>query len=120
MRPLRLANELLAFLLELAALAALGYWGFRVGSGVPLKILLGVGAPVLAAVLWGLFAAPRARFTVPPGGVLAVKVLVFGAAAAALYAAGQRTLAIAFAVLVALNTIVLTVTRNRRHGSVGP
>jgi hypothetical protein len=52
------ANLTVAFLLELCALAALGYWGFRTASGPAAKAALGIGAPLLAAVLWGLFAAP--------------------------------------------------------------
>jgi hypothetical protein len=52
------ANLTVAFLLELCALAALGYWGLRAASGPAAKAALGIGAPLLAAVLWGLFAAP--------------------------------------------------------------
>jgi hypothetical protein len=113
---LRWANDVLAFLLELAALAALGYWGFHVGRGVPAKILLGIGAPVLAAVVWGLFAAPRARFTLPLAGVLAVKVLVFGSATVALYTTGRHTLAVTFAIIVTINTILATLMRTSDTG----
>jgi hypothetical protein len=59
------ANLTVAFLLELCALAALGYWGFRTASGPAAKAALGIGAPLLAAVLWGLFAAPRAPVSIP-------------------------------------------------------
>ena len=55
------ANLTVAFLLELCALAALGYWGLRTASGPATKAALGIGAPLLAAVLWGLFAAPAPR-----------------------------------------------------------
>jgi hypothetical protein len=40
---LKYANLALAFLLELCALAALGYWGFVTAGGLPAKIGLGVG-----------------------------------------------------------------------------
>ena len=49
------------FGLELAALVALGYWGFTTG-GTLTRIVLGLGAPLLAAVLWGLFVSPKAKF----------------------------------------------------------
>ncbi|HKO84627.1 MAG TPA: YrdB family protein [Actinomycetota bacterium] len=62
------ANLTVAFLLELCALAALGYWGFRTASGPAAKAALGIGAPLLAAVLWGLFAAPGCRSRSPAGG----------------------------------------------------
>ena len=94
-------NEVLAFLLELAALAILCWWGFATGPFV-----LGIGAPVLAAVVWGLFAAPRARFSLPRFGVLTVKVLVFGAATAALAALGLPIPAAVFAVIVVVNLAV--------------
>ena len=59
------ANLTVAFLLELCALAALGYWGLRTASGPATKAALGIGAPLLAAVLWRLFAAPRAPVSIP-------------------------------------------------------
>jgi hypothetical protein len=49
------------FLCELAMLAALAYWGFTVGDGAGAWVL-GVGAPLLAAVVWGPGWRPR------PGG----------------------------------------------------
>jgi Protein of unknown function (DUF2568) len=102
----RWSNLTLAFLLELCALAALGHWGVHVGGGPVAKTLLGIGAPLLAAVAWGLFAAPRATFSVPLAKV-AVEVAVFGSAALALYATGHRALGIAFAILVVLNSILV-------------
>jgi Protein of unknown function (DUF2568) len=42
------ANLLLAFLLELCALGAFGYWGFTTGSTTLAKIGLGIGAPLVA------------------------------------------------------------------------
>ena len=47
----RWANLTLAFVLELCALGALGYWGARTGGGPVTNTALGIGAPLLAAVL---------------------------------------------------------------------
>ena len=57
-----------------------------------MKVLLGVGTPLVAAVLWGVFAAPQAPVR---SAVLAllVKVLVFGAAVLALVVTGHPVLA---------------------------
>jgi hypothetical protein len=107
----RLVNEGLAFVFELLALAALAYWGVKTGDGVVLKVVLGLGTPVLAAIVWGLFAAPRATFGLPIAAVLMVKAVVFGGAAVALFAAGQHVLAVVFAVLVAANTAIVTTFR---------
>ncbi|MFZ4302432.1 YrdB family protein [Streptomyces cinereoruber] len=109
--PLHVFNEGLAFLLELAALAALAWWGWRTPEPTALRVLLAVAAPTAAAVIWGLFAAPKARFTLPLAGVLTVKALVFGAATAALHALDHPTPATAFAAVALVNTAVATLDR---------
>jgi len=109
---MRHVNDLLAFLLELVALAALGYWGFKAGPGVPAKVALAVGAPLLAAIAWGLFASPRATITLPLMGVLVVKALVFGSATLALYAVENRTTAIFFAVIVVINIAIALTSKS--------
>jgi hypothetical protein len=97
------ANLALAFLLELCALVALGYWGVRTGGGPVTKTVLGIGAPVVAAVLWGCSRRPCVRAARRAGGQL----IVFGSAVAALYTTGHRNLAIAFAVLVVANSVLV-------------
>ena len=99
-------NLTIAFLLELCALAALGYWGVWVADGPLTKTALGIGAPLFAAILWGVFAAPRAPVSVPLVG-LGVKMTVFGSAVAALYTTDHRGLAIAFAVIVLVNSLLV-------------
>jgi hypothetical protein len=54
------ANLLLRFLLELCVLGALGYWGFKTGSVTSTRVVLGVGAPLVAAVVWSTFLSPTA------------------------------------------------------------
>ena len=103
-------NLTLAFALELCALAALCYWGFSVGGGPVAKAVLGIGAPVCAAVLWGLFAAPRALVSVPLLG-LGTKVVVFGSATLALYVTGHHVLAIVLAFLVVANAAMIRLGR---------
>lgn len=109
--PLHVVNEGLAFLLELAALAVLAWWGWQSVENTALQVLLAVAAPTAAAVVWGLFAAPKARIKLPLSGVLAVKALVFGAAAVALYAMGRHTWAGVFAIVVAANTVLAALDR---------
>ncbi|GAA0340823.1 YrdB family protein [Actinoallomurus spadix] len=110
-RPLHVVNEGLAFLLELCALALLAWWGADAGGGVVLSVLLAVALPLVAAVVWGLFAAPRARIRLPLAGVLVVKVLVFGAAVAALYALRHGRAALVCAVIVIVNLVIATIDR---------
>ncbi|MFF8376115.1 YrdB family protein [Streptomyces sp. NPDC015661] len=109
--PLHVFNEGLAFLLELAALAVLAWWGWESVENTALRLLCAIAAPALAAFVWGLFAAPRARFRVPLAAVLLVKVLVFGAAALALHALDRSAWAAAFAVVALVNTALATADR---------
>jgi Protein of unknown function (DUF2568) len=93
------------FLCELAMLAALAYWGFRVGDGVG-AWALGIGAPLLAAVVWGAWVAPKARWPVPIPTRVLLELILFGAAAGALAIAGQPLLAVVLGV-AALATSLL-------------
>jgi len=101
------ANLALRFLLELCALGALGYWGFKTGNGTITKIALGVGTPLVAAVVWGVFVSPQAPVQLPRLLGLLLQVLVFGSATAALVATGHRTPAFVFGVIVVINAILM-------------
>jgi hypothetical protein len=114
MSGIKAANLALRFVLELCAFAALAYWGARTGTSTVAKVALGVGAPLLAVVAWGLFVAPRARIKVSEPTRLAVEVLVFGAAVAGLAATGRTTLALVLAVAVAVNSTLVRVWSERR------
>ena len=98
--PLNLA---LRFLLEIAALVAIGYWGFSQHTGI-WRFIIGIGGPLLAAVLWGTFAVPddpsrSGKAPVPIPGVirLVLELSLFGFAAWALYDAGSTMLALIMA-----------------------
>lgn len=103
-RPWWAANEVLAFLVELVALACLFWWGFTLGDGLAVQLLLGAGVLAVAITLWGLFAAPRARFPLPLAGVLVVKAVVLGGGALGLYEVGHPVAAVVMAVVVVVNT----------------
>jgi hypothetical protein len=62
--PLKNANLLVRFLLELSALAATAYWGFATSSGLT-QWLLGIAAPAAVATVWGLFVSPKAKIELP-------------------------------------------------------
>jgi hypothetical protein len=113
-RPLHLANEGAAFLLELTALGIFGWWGATRGRSAASAVLLGAAAPLVAAVVWGLFAAPKARVRLPMIGVLVVKALVFGAATAALSALTRPPVVALFAAIAAANTLAAALDRHAR------
>jgi hypothetical protein len=103
LEALRGANLALAFLLELCALAAFAAWGFGFGGSVPTKLAFGLGAPLLAAFVWGLFLAPRASIPLGQPWHLLLEAAVFLSAALALYAAGHPTLAWVLVLAVVVN-----------------
>ena len=88
-RRVKIANDVFRFVLELCMLAALGYGGFEAASGALAWVLL-VALPLAAAVVWGMFIAPKARRpTVDPIRIV-LEVTLFGAAGAALVVPGRR------------------------------
>ena len=100
---MRAANLGLKFLLELAAFAALAYWG------ADISIVVAVAAPAVAIALWAVFAAPKSARRLPAGARIPFELLVFAAAVAALFADGAPTLAVVLAALVVINAALLTV-----------
>ncbi len=101
------ANLVARFALELSALAALALWGFSLDVPVAIRVLAGLGAPLVAAAVWGLFASPKAAVTVDAPAQQAVQVLLFAVAIAALAQAGRPQLAWAFGTAAAVNAALL-------------
>ncbi|MEV6898453.1 YrdB family protein [Amycolatopsis sp. NPDC051372] len=102
----RWGNLGLAFLLELAAIVALGYWGFHAGESTAGKLLLGLGAPAVGIGLWALFAAPTAKLHTPLLYALTV-VVVVGGAGMGLWFSGLRTLGLLLPALFVANLAVV-------------
>lgn len=83
-------------------------------------MLLGIGTPVVAVVLWWLFAAPRAVFRPALPGVLFVKALVLGGGAVALCGVGHPVGAVIVAVVTVVNVTVADTFRRPAPGRAGP
>ncbi len=101
------ANLGLRFLLELCVLAAVSYWGFKTGTASIGKIGLAIGAPLLVTVVWGVFVSPNAAVALPWSVHLLIELVVFGLAAAALYAAGRPTLEWVLVVVFVINRVLM-------------
>lgn len=87
-------NLALRFLLEMAALLALGRWGWMQSDGM-MRFVPALGIPLLAAILWGTFAVPddpsrsgKAPVPVPGAVRLMLEMAFFAAATGALFAVG--------------------------------
>src|SRR5262245_19782947 len=107
MALIKAANLAVRFLLELCVLAAVGYWGFQTGQGLILKLILGLGAPLLVAVFWGIFLAPASSRRVAEPWRFLLEVVVFGLAVAALATTGHATLAWALGLTFLINRILI-------------
>ena len=97
----------LRFVLELCALAALAYGGWHVPGPGWVRLLVAVALPVVAAVVWGQWVAPKARRPIPDPLRLVPEWLVFGGAAVALAVTGHPIMATLLAVLAAGNRVAL-------------
>ncbi|GAB2537881.1 YrdB family protein [Spirosoma aerophilum] len=106
MLVIKTAHQLVAFLLEIAMLIVIGMWGFQLRQSTIEKYLIGIGLPLLAACLWGLWAAPRSAYRLElPYRVLFSSTL-FGVAAFLLHRLGHTTLGILFALIAVVSAIL--------------
>ena len=96
-----------AFLLELAVLFAVGYSGFTQSSGPVLRVVAGLGAPLLMAVLWGVLAAPKASLPLDGVADTAFRIAWFGVGAVAFWVAGRPIAALGLAGVYAVNALML-------------
>ena len=104
---MKAVNDGVRFVLELAALAAIAYWGWRTGGSTAMKLLLAVGSVVIVAVVWAVFRSESdAVVEVPTAVRIVIEVAVFAAATAALAAVGRTRLALGFAVVAAINEVL--------------
>jgi hypothetical protein len=103
------ANLALRFALELAALAALAYWGAETPDAAWARVVLAVGAPLVAALVWGAFVSPKPWVVVPAAVRLVAEIAVFAAAALGLSATGHDVLAGVLIGAWAANRVMLAI-----------
>ena len=94
-----------AFASELAALAALAVGGWALPGATAVRVVAAVGLPLVAAVLWGLFAAPHAVVHVAALALL-TKLVVYGAAVLALVLTGHPVFAVGLAAAAVLGSLL--------------
>lgn len=109
MELLRGANLLVRFLLELCMYAAVGYWGFKTQSTWVMKIILGIGLPLLIAVLWSIFLAPKATHPLQGISRLPLELILLGSGALALLAGDRTNLGWIYIAVLAINEVLLFV-----------
>lgn len=111
MEAFKLLNLGIRFLLELCILIIFGYWGFKSGNSTLMKFLLGIGSPILFAVVWGTFLAPKSSMRLGEPWLFLLEVVLFALAIWALYRTGKVNLTITFSVIYLLNKILMIIWR---------
>jgi hypothetical protein len=100
------ANLALRFLLELAGILALGWWGFHAGGGL-VAILLGLAAPIALIAVWSLVVAPKALYPQSPLFRLVVGTVLLEVAALSLVTIGATLAAVVLGLAVLFNAVGL-------------
>lgn len=99
-------NDILRFVLELFTFVSLGIWGFTTWPLPWPGVLIGIGAPALAILLWALFRSPKAVIKIDPFGKALVEICVMGAAVFAWFALGQPIVAVVFALVATVSGVI--------------
>ncbi|QLD12487.1 YrdB family protein [Microbacterium oleivorans] len=94
-RPALSAIDLLAFACQLFAFATFAIWGFAAWD-FPLNVVAGIGAPIVAILLWALFVSPRAVLIVHPFVRALVELLVYASATIAWWSMGHAWIGLVF------------------------
>ena len=68
--------------------------------------MLGIGAPVVAIIIWAIWGAPRSRRCLQGISYWLLQIAFDAAGAIALYIANQHTWGMIFALVAALNCIL--------------
>lgn len=109
MEALKGINLGLRFLIEILALVIFGYWGFHVSQGTFMKYLLGIGTPVLVAVIWGMFGSPKAPYGLTGVPYLLFEVFIFCLPAVVLFVIGKQSWAVLYGVITVLNLVLMKI-----------
>ncbi|MDX1418290.1 MAG: YrdB family protein [Candidatus Promineifilaceae bacterium] len=102
----------LRFLLEMAGLLGMAYWGWAQHEGAA-RFLWAIGLPLAAAVIWSVFNVPgdksrSGKAPVPVPGIvrLILELAFFALAAWAIFTAGLPTAGYLFAGLVVIHYLI--------------
>ncbi|PPH24935.1 YrdB family protein [Rathayibacter toxicus] len=98
-------NDIVRFVLELFALTSFTIWGFTCWD-VPLNIGFGIGAPLVAALVWALFVSPRAVLTVEIYARSLIELLMMGAAALTWLQRNQPFVALVFGIVAVVSGLI--------------
>lgn len=103
---LKIINQITTFLLEIAMLASLGYYGMSRSWNLLPRLLLGIGLIGIAISLWAVFAAPKSGKRLRMPYLVIFRACMFILASILLFMSGQKSYAILFVVLAIVSQTV--------------
>jgi len=103
MNTIKNGNIILAFLLEVFAIFVLGYWGFTLQSSKIVRVIAGLSAPIVMAVIWSIWCAPSSSYRLEGLYLVALKILLFGLVICCLLSMKQVSMAVVFGIAVVIN-----------------
>ncbi|WP_111720700.1 YrdB family protein [Homoserinimonas sp. OAct 916] len=99
-------NDIIRFVLEIFAFVSLGIWGFLAWPAPWQNIAFGLGAPVFAILVWGLFLSPKAVFRVDLFARSLIEIVIFASVAFAWWSLGQPIVALVFGVVAVVSGVI--------------
>ena len=97
----------LRFVVELCLLAAFAVIGWGAVANHAIGIVVGLLLALVVALIWGMLLSPRRKVDLPVGVRVALELVLFGAAALGLVAAGHAPWGIALIVAEVLVLVAL-------------
>lgn len=103
----KIINLSIRFILELIILFSLADWGFHFDHGVALKLVLGIGVPLLIAIIWGKIISPKATIKLSLTWTLFIELIIFSLAALCLIDLGFKKFAVIFILIEVVNRFLI-------------
>lgn len=103
MNGIKILNSALAFFLELYAVGVLGYWGFMLQINQFLRITVGILAPILLMIIWGIWCAPSSAHRLEGFWLVLLKGCIFGLITLCLLNLQHPIIATVFVFLIIIN-----------------
>ena len=103
---MKMSNLGIAFLLEMAMLAIYGYFGYHLlstNAPLVLRIALAITFPVVIAIIWGYFLAPRATHRLKLPWLLIIKLIIMTIGVGMLWQLQKTSLAVIAAIIIAIH-----------------
>jgi hypothetical protein len=95
------------FVIELACLAGLAFWGANASPSTVVSVVLAVATPLAAALAWGAWSAPKAPWRLRGGRLVALELGLLAIVCALLTSAGHLSLAVLLAVCALIDGVAL-------------